>query len=358
MASVDQQLVAVIMAGGAGTRFWPLSTPTRPKQFLALFGDRSLLRLSFERLAGLVPPERTLVLTNASFVPLVREQLPELPAANVIGEPERRDTAAAVALGALLVRRRFADPLVLTVTADHLIDPVETFHRTARSAARAAADTGALYTFGVIPTNPSTAYGYLELGERIDTDDGVDHFRLACFHEKPNPMTARTYMMAGTYLWNSGMFVWRAEAILDELGRQLPAHLAALSPAVAADGTPAWEAALAAAFAPLERTSIDYAVMEHARDVRCVRAPFEWSDVGGWLAVGDRLPADPDGNRVRGSLVCLDAADNLVFASDPEEQVALIGVRGLVVVRAGRRTLIVPADRAEEVKELVRRLEP
>jgi len=346
-------LVAVVMAGGAGTRFWPLSTPERPKQFHALVGERSLLQLAVDRLDGLVPPERTLVLTQRTFLPQVRQHLPRVPEGNLIGEPARRDTAAAVALSALLARRRYGDPVVLTVTADHLIAPVDVFQRTVRSAARAARASSALYTFGVPPSVPATGYGYLELGERLADDDGIQHFRLARFHEKPDPVTARTYLMAGTYLWNSGMFVWTTGAIVAALARHLPGHLEALAPAVAADGTAAWEASLAEAFSPLPRISVDYAVMERAGDVRCVRSEFQWSDVGGWVALGEHLPADRFGNRRHVRLHVLDAEDNLVFAQDPDETVALVGVRDLVVVRAGRRTLVVPRDRAEEVKVLV-----
>ncbi len=353
MGEVADNLVAVVMAGGVGTRFWPLSTPERPKQFHALVGDRSLLQLAVDRLAGLVPPERTLVLTQSAFVPLVRQHLPQVPAGNIVGEPARRDTAAAVCLGALLARRRFGDPVMLTVTADHLISPVEAFHRTVRSAARAARASAALYTFGIPPSSPATAYGYLELGERVGTDDGVDHFHLARFHEKPDPVTARTYLMAGTYLWNSGMFVWTSAAILSELARHLPGHLEALERAVAADGTGAWETELATAFEPLPRISVDYAIMERADNVRCVRSEFDWSDVGGWVALGEHLDTDRFGNRRHARLHALDAQDNLVFAQDPEETVALVGVRDLIVVRAGRRTLVVHRDRAEEVKALV-----
>jgi len=353
VGAAANELVEVVMAGGVGTRFWPLSTPERPKQFHALVGERSLLQLAVDRLAGLVPPERTLVLTQRAFVPLVRQHLPLVPAANVIGEPARRDTAAAVCLGALLARRRYGDPVMLTVTADHLIAPVEAFHRTVRSAARAARAASALYTFGIPPTSPATGYGYLELGERIGVDDGVEHYRLARFHEKPDPVTARTYLMAGAYLWNSGMFVWTCSTILAELARHLPGHLEALEPAVAVDGTGAWETGLAAAFEPLPRISVDYAIMERASDVRCVRSDFDWSDVGGWVALGEHLPADSFGNRRHARLHVLDAEGNLVFAEDPDETVALVGVRDLVVVRAGRRTLVAHRDRAEEVKALV-----
>ncbi|MEW5724227.1 MAG: sugar phosphate nucleotidyltransferase [Thermodesulfobacteriota bacterium] len=350
-------LAAVILAGGAGTRFWPLSTPRRPKQFLRLFGDRSLLEMSFDRLAGLVPAHRVLVLTNRDFVDLVREQLPALPPENAVAEPQRKDTAAAAALGALLCRRLFGDRVILTVTADHLIEPVAMFQETMLAAAGQARKAGGLYTFGVSPTHPATGYGYLELGKKTAEEGGVWFYDLISFKEKPDQDTAARYLASGRYLWNSGMFAWTPGAIIEALAEHLPGHLAALIPAVEQFGTPGWPAALAEAFAELRAISIDYGVMEKAARVRCAAARFSWSDVGGWPAVGERLPGDGRGNNVRGRVFSLDASDNLVFCMDPAETVALVGVEGLMVVRAGDKTLVAPKSRAEEVKALVKAFE-
>jgi len=348
----------VIMAGGAGTRFWPLSTAARPKQFLHLLGELSLLQQSYERALLLAPPDRILVLTNAALVPLVREQLPDLPARNVIGEPLRRDTAAAATLAALLARERYGDDTVLvTLTADHRIEPAEQFRRTLLSAVQAAGSGPYLYTFGIRPTEASSAYGYLRQGELLLDDEGICHYALDAFREKPDAATAQQYLAAGGYWWNSGMFVWSAATILRELHRHLPAHLEALEAAGRAEGRPWFQEALAEAFARLRPLSIDYGVMERAAGVRMVAAEFSWSDVGGWLALGEFLAADGQGNRHRGRLAGLEAAGNLVFCEDPNELVALVGVRDLVVVRAGDKTLVVEGSRAEEVKELVRLLE-
>jgi len=350
-------LAVVIMAGGAGTRFWPVSTERRPKQFLQLFGDRTLLQLSYDRVAPLVPPERVLVLTNAAFVPLVREQLPQVPAANVIGEPLRRDTAAAVALAALICRRRFGDVTMAVLTADHLISPPELFRRTLLSAAGAAGAAAALYTFGIQPTYPATGYGYLQRGALVLDDDGVAHYQLRRFREKPDAETARQYVDSGEFYWNSGMFVWRVETILDELRAHLPDHLRHLEPAVAADGSDAWAEELRRAFAELKPISIDFGVMEKAARVRCVASTFEWSDVGGWLALEELLPRDGAGNVHRGQVRAHAASGNLVFCEDQDEMVALVGVSDLVVVRAGKRTLVVERGRTEEIKKLVQALE-
>ena len=171
----DLNMVAVIMAGGSGTRFWPLSTERRPKQFIALLDDRTLLQKSCDRLRGILPPERILVITNDAYVNLAKEQLPEIPAVNIIGEPARRDTAAAVCLSAAIAKKRFGNPVVITVTADHIIEPVEQFRKTVLSAAKKARESNALYTFAIKPTFPATGYGYLEMSESLGADSGIAH---------------------------------------------------------------------------------------------------------------------------------------------------------------------------------------
>jgi mannose-1-phosphate guanylyltransferase len=356
MSEQRENLVIVIMAGGVGTRFWPLSTDEVPKQFLDLFGDRSLLQQSFDRVSELVPPERILVLTNAAFVSTVQEQLPEIPTKNIIGEPIRRDTAAAVGLAALLCRKRFGNPVMVTLTADHLIEPVSLFQKTLLSAASKAAEGGALYTFGVEPTYPATGYGYLERGTQIFDDGGIEHFQLLHFKEKPHLEAARAYVQSGDFYWNAGMFVWTAEAILKEMAIHLPNHVKVLSHAVEFDQTPQWADALKTAFESLHRVSIDFGVMEKAQKVCCVASRFSWKDVGGWLALESCLSQDEAGNCCYGEPVTLDATDNLVFCEDPEETVMLIGVKDLVIVRVGARTLITHKDRTEDVKKLVERM--
>ncbi|MFH2075445.1 MAG: sugar phosphate nucleotidyltransferase [Pseudomonadota bacterium] len=353
MRADDLNMAAVILAGGIGARFWPLSTAEKPKQFLELFGDRSLIRITYDRISGLVPDERIVVVTSDAFVDRVREQLPELPEANVIGEPRRRDTAAAACLGALLCRNRFDDPVIATLTADHMIEPEGIFHQTLESAARHARRDGRLYTIGIPPDHPATGYGYLEVGEEVLNDDGVRHFELVRFKEKPDLTTARECIASGRCLWNSGMFVWTAEAILAEAAVHLPALYRALSEAAALDRTPRWKAALKKAFESIEPVSIDYGVMEKAVAVRCVAAEFAWTDVGGWTALDGYFPADETGNRGRGRVLARDASGNLVFCEDSGDTVMMVGVDDLIVVRSGDKTLIVHKDRTEEVKSLV-----
>ncbi len=347
-------IAAVIMAGGAGTRFWPVSTEERPKQFLRLFGDRSLLQMSRDRLEGIAPPEHLLVLTGERYVPLVREQLPDIPAENVIGEPVRRDTAAAAALAALMVEKRMGDAVILTVTADHLIEPVGMFRDTALSAVREAWKGGMLYTFGIAPDRPATGYGYLECGGEVLDDYGVRHREVLSFREKPDAVTAAAYLGSGRHLWNSGMFVWRASAFTDLLKGLAPDHHRLIAAAVSRDGTDGFAQALAEAFEPLDTVSVDYAVMEKAPRVRCAEARFRWSDVGGWAALRDLMDRDANGNAASCTLHSLDTSNTLVFSTDPAETVIAIGLDDLVIVRDGGRTLVTRGNRAEDVKRILR----
>lgn len=357
MTNEERDMVVVIMAGGVGTRFWPLSTANVPKQFLNLFGRRTLLQESFDRISDMVPVERILVLTNRAFVSMVKEQLPEIPNENIIGEPMRRDTAAAVGLAAVLCRRRFGNPVIVTLTADHAIEPVDLFQKTVLSAVRKAAQGEALYTFGIEPTYPATGYGYLERGERIGDDQGIEHYKLCRFKEKPDFNTARRYVDCGKFYWNSGMFVWTADVIMKALEAYLPDHARVLSQAGALDQTSDWDHALREAFESIARVSIDVGVMEKAEKVCCVASTFSWNDVGGWRAFRACLPDDQAGNCFRAKAVTLDAKDNIVYCEDPDETVMLVGVKDLIVVRAREGMLIAHKDRVEDVKKLVEGME-
>lgn len=349
------RFVAVILAGGAGTRFWPLSTERRPKQFLKILDDRSLLRMSLERLEGMVPPQRILVLTKEEMKFFVARELPELPGKNILGEPLRRDTAAAVCLAALVCQKMFGETVMAVLTADHIICPIEQFQESLASAVRMAQSCKALYTFGIPPTYPATGYGYLELGEELLREGDVRHHRILRFREKPDLNTAKVYLESGRFMWNSGMFVWSTQAILDEIQRHLPAHFQELSKATEYWDTPKWQEVLPRAFCSLDTISVDYGVMEKAQDIRCVVGQWEWRDVGGWASIMELLPKDEKGNAARGKLFYQDSMSNLVFCEDPEETVALVGVEGLVVARAGKKTLVARMDQAEKLKALVQR---
>jgi mannose-1-phosphate guanylyltransferase len=348
---VDNDLWCVIMAGGSGTRFWPASTEERPKQLLTLVGNRSLLQLAVDRALALVAPGHLLIVTNASLAAACRSQLPELASDQILEEPERKDTAAAVALATEVVAARAAktSTRIVVLTADHLIDPVTTFAATVRAAVAATHNgSDTIVTFGIVPTFAATGYGYLE----VDDGGGADARPVRRFVEKPDRTTAAAYVASGRYFWNAGMFVFSTAAMQRALDRHLPAHRDALRSVVVADGVVV-PASLTEAFARLPRVSIDKGVMEKHSDVWCVPARFAWSDVGSFPALADHLPHDEHGNAFRGRPRVLDARGNVLWAEDVEEEIAVVGLSDVVVVRAGKRTLVVPRERAEDVKKLL-----
>jgi mannose-1-phosphate guanylyltransferase len=348
-------LHAVIMAGGSGTRFWPASRRSRPKQFLTLATDRPLLRLTADRLRTLVPPERVWVVTAADTVDATRSQLPGLPAANVIAEPEGRDTAACAGLAAHVLLDRDPDATCLLLPADHVIADEAALRRALAAGARVVEREGGLLTFGIEPTAPDTGFGYLRLGPLHGDEDGLPVHRLERFVEKPDAATARRYLDEGGYLWNSGMFAWRATDLLAEIERQLPRLAAGLAKIGAALGTDSERATIESVFPSLPRTSVDYGVMEGASRCWLMPVAFDWSDVGSWPALRDVASADEGGNVVDGRVVTVDARDNVIVSEGPV--VAVVGVSNLVVVAVGDAVLVVPADRAQEVKTVVEALQ-
>jgi mannose-1-phosphate guanylyltransferase len=343
---------ALIMAGGAGTRLWPLSRKHRPKQLLRLFDGRSLLQLARERLIGLFDPANIWVITSASYLDQVAEQLPGVPHANLIGEPVGRDTANAIGLAAHLLARRDADATMAVFTADHIIGPQDRF-ATAIQAALAAAEQfpQSLVTFGIRPDSPHTGYGYLHRGAPV----GPGTFQVAEFKEKPTLEVAQAYVQSGEYYWNSGLFVWRAAAILSELQRLLPDNFAALA-RLAADwhrlaGTPA----ALAAFEPLRRISIDYGVMERARSVLLVEMNCDWMDLGSWISVAATRPPDTAGNVTIAPRSLLVDTRGSILVSESNHLLVTLGVDDLVIVHSNDATLVCRKNQVERLKELVQR---
>jgi mannose-1-phosphate guanylyltransferase len=346
-------LHAMIMAGGGGTRFWPRSRTTKPKQFLTFSGERSLLQGTLDRIAARVPAERTWVITGAAHAGEAAAQLPELAAGHVVGEPQGRDTAACIGLGAALIARHDPAATMVVLPADHVIEPEREFHRAVHAAEQFAADhPTALLTFGIRPTFPSTGYGYIHRGEPAGDRQGVPAHRVRAFKEKPDADTAERFLHDGGYLWNSGIFVWTVRAILAELGRQRPHLLAAVTRIADAWGTPERDAVFAREYAAAEKVSIDYAVMEQAAEVLVIDAPYQWDDVGSWLALERRNPQDAAGNTVQGTHLGLDT-QGCVIGCDPGHLVATIGVRDLIVIQSGDSTLVAAKKDEAAVKQLV-----
>lgn len=345
---------AVIMAGGSGKRLWPLSRSHRPKQLMRLFEGRSLLRLAWERLAPVVPPDRTWVITVAAHLDAVARELPELPRDNLIGEPEGRDTANAIALAACLLATRDPEGTMGVFTADHIIRPLDTFAHAVNRAFHAAEDhPDALVTFGVRPAHPHTGLGYIHRGQPVS--DGL--WQVRAFKEKPDLETARRYVASGEYFWNSGMFAWRIPRILDELRAHLPESLNALLPLARTWNDPASRQQLARVYPTLPRISIDYAVMEKAHRILMVELDCQWLDVGSWPALRDILGTDAAGNTLAApNTVIQDAHGNIVAAED-DHLIALLGVEDLIVVRSESATLVCRRDCDQQIKALVERIE-
>ncbi len=341
---------AVIMAGGAGTRLWPLSRNQRPKQVLKLFQGKSLLRRSYERLAERFPPERIHVITTAGHLPMVADDLPELPQENLMGEPVGRDTANAVGMAAALLETRDPGATMGIFTADHIIRPIDRFVAALDTAyALVAERPEMLVTFGIRPQSPHTGFGYIHRGTKLDDDA----FEVAEFKEKPDEATAQTYLDSGEHYWNSGMFVWRARTVLDELERNLPDSYGKLVDLAQHWYEPGGFARVEQFYPTLEKISIDYAVMEKADHVAVVEMDCEWLDVGSWTAIPDVFDLDAMGNAlVAPNTARIDASGNIVVSED-EHLIALIGVKDLVIVRSGDATLVCTKEAAQQIKDMV-----
>jgi len=338
------------MAGGVGVRLWPLSRKSRPKQLLKLFSGTSLLRQSYERVAAMLPPEQIHVITSQSHLPVVADEIPELPATNLIGEPEGRDTAAAVGMAAALLHSRDPKAVIGTFTADHMITPTDRFCATLEVAYKTAEEHGdALVTMGIRPSRPDTNYGYVRRGKRLG--DGV--FEVEKFTEKPSVTTAMKYLAAGEYYWNSGMFVWRSSAILAELQKHLPATYEAVSEIAAAWDGPGRAAKLEALYPTLMKISIDFAVMERASRVFVVELDCHWVDVGSWPAMESIIGADDDGNVSAAPHVMHLGSRGCIVVSEQDHLITTIGVDDLVVIHAKDATLICKKRDAAGIKELV-----
>ena len=343
----------LIVAGGSGKRLWPLSRQDMPKQLLKVVGGKSLLRLAYERVEGLVPDENILVCTGRDYASTVAADLPELPEANILGEPEGRDSLNAVAWPAAVLAARDPDAVVTVVTADQIMNPVSAFQAALEEGFAVAEESpDALVTFGVVPTSPHTGYGYLQRGDALPGHPDVCTVR--AFKEKPDRSTAEHYLASGEYWWNSGMFVWRAATLLRQLEILQPETYAAVVTLAASPER------LGEIYPRLLKISVDYAVMEPVSQgqgsarVVAVRLPISWHDVGGFAALGEHLPRDPSGNAIQGVSVLVDAHDNVVInQSEDGRLVAVVGLSGMVIVQTPQITLVCPTSEAERIKELL-----
>jgi mannose-1-phosphate guanylyltransferase len=334
------------MAGGSGTRFWPHSRRGKPKQFLAIAGRRTLLQDTVQRLRGVVPMRRVLVVAPRELARLIRSQLPQLPAENLLVEPTPRGTAPCLVLAAAWIAQRDPQASMAVFPADHVITDIDHFHADLERAFEIAEQDEALVTFGIRPTHPETGYGYIEVGASLrGTAPRASWVRR--FIEKPDVARARRFARTGRHFWNSGMFVWRVDvlrAVVERHARRLAALWSALEKTDKASGA-------LRAFRRVPSVSIDVAVMERAERVAVIAARFDWNDVGSWTAVAERWGIDADGNTRRGDALLIECRDTLVYGAT--RLVAVIGARDLLVVDSHDAVLVCPRDRAQDVRRIV-----
>jgi len=340
----------VVMAGGSGTRFWPLSRSHHPKQLLPLLAGQSLLQATLERLVPLVGPEHIVVVTGGSLVQAVRAQLPHLPAHHVLAEPEGRDTAACVGWVAWRWLAAGKDPVLLIVPADHWVGDDAAFRTVMTAAIRCAHRTGDLVTVGMVPNRPETGYGYLELGDVAGQDGGVKVFRVRRFVEKPDLARAQAFLAAGNYRWNGGIFAFKASAIARAIRQHLPSLAQGLDALVADAAERGEEEALRRHYPALPRISLDFGVMEKAENIWAVDGVFPWHDVGSFASFARILPQSPAGVTL-GNAVSLETTNCVLLSSGP--LVATLGVQGLVVVATPDAVLVTTLEHAQQVKALV-----
>lgn len=345
-----EHLNAVILAGGSGTRLWPLSTPSFPKQFLPLPNGRSMIQESLARIEPVVSPEHAWVVTGRSMAELAHEHLPAVPASHILGEPVGRNTSAAIAWAAATIAREDAQATMIIVTADHVIRNIEAFNSALRLASRLA-EQGHLVTLGIRPTAPETGFGYIRYAEPLT--EGFDHtaFRGERFVEKPNLATAKAYVQDGHYVWNSGMFIWKVESILAELRRYLPELMRKIDTIVEALGTPQSTAVLNELWPTLQNISIDYGVLEKTGDLVVIPVDIDWNDVGNWEQYASLFEADTDRVRSVGHHVGL-GSQNVFVYNNTDRQVFTIGLEDVIVVEMEDKTLICHTGAVQRVKEV------
>jgi mannose-1-phosphate guanylyltransferase len=343
------------MAGGKGARFWPRSRAALPKQLLDIFSKRSMIQETVARVAGLAPPERIVIVTGREQAETIYRQLPEIPRENILVETVGRNTAPCICLAALWVERKAPGATMAVLPADHYIADPQAFCSCLESAVEAAQQLNALVTIGIAPGSPETGYGYIECGAETGTYRGQAAYRVERFHEKPSLEKAREFLARGNVLWNSGMFIWKAAIILDEIKTCLPelyAELAAVAPQL---GTPQEQQAIDGAYRAIEGISIDYGVMEKSRRAAVLKGDFGWSDVGSWSAIYNIAKKDMQGNVTQGDVVAIEAKGTLVYS--PKKLTAVVGLDNIVIVETDDALLVCAKDKAQDVKKVVDELE-
>ena len=353
----------IIMAGGRGERFWPVSRQATPKQLITLLGKRSFLQQAVDRVLPVVPMKNIIIITNAAQAAEVKRQLPKLPKENIIAEPCGRDTCAAVTLGAALVGARSTTGVMAVLPADHVIPEEKKFQQVLSDAFDLASRGQVIVTIGIKPTEPATGYGYIQLGPELPPPTGVKRYKTPFFKaerfvEKPDRERALEYLTSGRYRWNAGMFIWSFVTITNGLEAHQQDMAEACRRWFKVAWTPKLAKVLAKEYPDMRKVSIDYALMEHAQNVVAAAGDFEWDDLGSWTALGRHLKADPEGNCTVGDFIHVDAARNVVYDARTRNRtpIAVVGLRDSIIVMADDATLVAHKSQAQKVKELVAKL--
>jgi len=342
----------VIMAGGRGERFWPKSKSAYPKQFLNLIGNKSMIRMAFERSSEIVDKENIFIIASEYLIPLIKEHIPEIDYENLIVEPMPKNTAAAIGLAAIKVRQMLGNATMFVTPSDHYIDETDKFLDTIETGFNSAEKYLSLITLGIKPTRPETGYGYIEIGNIVDTFNNINVFEVKRFVEKPDQKTAMNYLGSGKFFWNSGMFIWKVSVILEEISKYMPELYETLTEIEEVIGEEEEKEVTIREFNKLQSISIDYGVMEKSSSVLCVKGDFVWDDIGSWGAVYRLNEKDENNNFIKGNTVTFDVTNSLIWA-DNVGVVAVSSVENMIIVKEGDNVLITKLDKDQTVKELI-----
>lgn len=356
---VRDHVYVVILAGGGGTRLWPKSREKTPKQFLRLYSEKSLMQDTYRRALLFAPPERILVISNRAYVDEVRSELPELPIQNIIGEPAKRETAAAMLLGAMIAYHRDNDAVIINLASDHIAINEAEFEHVLKAAVDVAALKENLVAVGITPTFPHSGLGYIKIGDQLSTARDLPVFKVDSFTEKPSVEVARDFIATGHYFWNACNYVWSARALMDAFRTYSPSILATLSPLLNVIDTDQFVQVATTAYESVEKVAIDYAISEKATNLVLIPGDFGWNDIGDWKVVYDLRDKNESGNVIlcedqRGEVVCQDSKNNLVHTHD--RLIALVGMEDTIVVDTGEILLVMPRDRSQDVKKVVEKI--
>jgi mannose-1-phosphate guanylyltransferase len=351
MAKGDSPLYAVIMAGGSGTRLWPRSRKKKPKQLLDIVSSKTMIQETVDRLSEIVDSDRVIVVVGDVYAKEIDQQLALVPTENILIEPQGKNTAPCIGLAAVHARARDKDAVMIVLPSDHLIKNTTRFRNVIKAAAGVAQKGKSLVTIGIEPEFPETGYGYVQIGNKVDSIRGEDVYKVVAFKEKPTPAVAKKFLKSGKYMWNSGMFVWKADTVLAQIKTHLPKLHKGLMKIEASLGKDTEQKVLEKVYDSIEGESIDYGVMEKAKEVMLLKGDFGWNDIGSWAAMEQLWPKDTDGNFLDADVVSIESSGNIIHST--KKLVAVIGLKDIVIIETEDALLVCAKDRAPDVRRAV-----